>query len=181
MKINTIKHIIKPETELENQIINDVDFIRGSSFGRPRHGHPEGEVIYHIKEVLANIDKYDFPNREALRLIAITHDTFKYMVDRTKPKVGYNHHGMYARKFAEKYIENSDILFVIEHHDDAYNAWSMGDRNNQWNKAEQRANDLIRGLLIEGNLDLYVNFFRCDNETGNKSQDCIEWFNKLIR
>ena len=98
-----IDDIIKPESELEEAIINDVEFIDGASYGKPRHGHPEGEIIYHIKDVLNNVDRFAGSNRADLRLIAIIHDTFKYKVDRDKPKVGNNHHGKIARDFAEEF------------------------------------------------------------------------------
>jgi hypothetical protein len=47
-----------------------------------------------------------------LRIIAIIHDTFKYKVDRSKPKEGENHHGMLARRFAEKFITSADSRFA---------------------------------------------------------------------
>ncbi len=178
-----IKNIIKPENGIEEAIISDADFIEGCSYGKKRSGHPEGQVIYHIQEVLANIDKYyhDDEDRSDLRLIAILHDTFKHKVNQNLPKSGENHHGMIARRFAEKFKILNHVLVVIQRHDDAYNAWQKGGRHGDWYQAERKANDLINGLLIEDYLDLYVKFYRCDNETGDKSQECFEWFNNLIR
>jgi hypothetical protein len=173
-----IEKIIKPETELEKQILADKDFIAGANWGKPRRGHPEGQVISHIAEVLANVDKYSTTkNREKLRLIAIIHDSFKYKVDRDKPKVGENHHGMLARRFAEKYITDSKVLDIIELHDEAYNAWCKGDRDGKWEKAEERAYALIDQLDLS--LDLFLTFYRCDNETGDKENHDFEWFNEL--
>lgn len=182
MEVKDIILIIKPETELECKILEDTEFIQGVQYGKPRPGHPEGEVIKHIKEVLANVDKYcNEVNRKDLRLIALLHDTFKYMVDDSKPKHGDNHHGHYAKIFASQYIKNNDLLSIIELHDEAYNAWASGDRRGDWNKAVKRANQLIQGLLIEGTIDLYVDFYRCDNETGDKTQECFKWFTNLIK
>lgn len=177
-----IKQIVKPENGIETAICNDAEFIAGASYGKPRKGHPEGQVIYHIKEVLENIDKWygDDEDREDLRLIALVHDTFKHKVDQTKPKVGENHHGMIAKRFTEKYMSDTEILTIIEKHDEAYNAWSIGGRRGDWYKAEMRANQLINGLLIEGILDLYLKFYRCDNATGDKEQENYEWFKKLV-
>ena len=73
------------------------------------------------------------------------------------------------------------VLQIIEKHDEAYNSWSVGGRRGNWYKAEERANLLITGLLIEGGLDLYVKFYRCDNLTGDKSQENYEWFMNLIK
>jgi len=183
MNEQEIKQIIKPENGIETAIIGSADFVEGCSYGRPRSGHPEGQVIYHIKEVLENIDKFygDDEDRKDLRLIAILHDTFKHKVDRTKPRTGENHHGMIARRFAEKFTSDTCILKLIELHDEAYNAWSMGGRRGDWYGAERRANQLIQGLLIEGSLDLYVKFFKCDNRTGDKEQENYDWFVNLIK
>ena len=178
-----IKEIVKPENGIEEAIIADPDFIEGASYGKPRSGHPEGQVIYHIKEVLENIDRFyaTDPDRRDLRFIALVHDTFKHKVDRNKPKVGANHHGTIARVFAQKYIKDHDLLKIIELHDEAYNSWGVGDRRGDWYRAERRANQLIQGLLLEGCLDLYVKFYKCDNRTGDKSQENYDWFVGLIR
>lgn len=179
----TIKNIIKPENGIETVICDNQDFIDGCSYGKPRKGHPEGQVIYHIKEVLENIEKF-YPednDREELRLIAILHDTFKHKVDRNQQRTGENHHGMIARRFAENYPIKNNVLDIIQRHDDAFKAWQKGGWHNDWYKAERNANLLIQGLLTEGHLDLYVKFFHCDNATGDKEQENYDWFVNLIK
>jgi len=187
MKKLEIKQILKPENGIEEAIISDPDFIEGCNYGKPRSGHPEGKVVYHIKEVLDNIDKFfgtaedGASDRADLRFIALVHDTFKHKVDHKKPKVGANHHGTIARVFAQKYTHDHTLLSIIERHDEAYNAWSQGGRKGNWYKAEERANRLIQGLLIEGGLGLYIKFYKCDNATGDKEQDNYYWFIDLIK
>lgn len=182
MKLNEIKSIIKPENGIEEAICADPDFIEGCNYGEPRSGHPEGKVLYHIREVLDNIDKFygTDPDRMDLRFIALVHDTFKHKVERTKPKVGANHHSMIARVFAQKFRKEHDLLKIIELHDEAYNSWGVGGRHGHWYKAENRANQLIRGLSLEGCLDLYLKFYKCDNRTGDKEQDNYDWFLGLV-
>lgn len=178
-----IENIVKPKNDLERRIISDEDFIEGALFGVPRRGHPEGQVIYHIKEVLDNIDKFygNDSDYDELRIIALIHDTFKHKVDRNLPKVGENHHGMIARRFAEKFQMHIDVYCVIEMHDDAYNAWSKGNRHGDWRGANKKAMNLINGLLIENSFDLFVKFYKCDNFTGDKSNDDYFWFTELIK
>ncbi len=178
-----IKDIIKPENGREIAICEDPEFEQGVLYGKKRKGHPEGQVIYHIKEVLENIDKYykDDDEREELRLIAILHDSFKHKVDQTKPKVGENHHGTIAERFALNYCHNTRVLNVIQQHDEAYNAWQKGGRHNDWFGAEKRAEKLINKLNAFSSLNLYLKFYRCDNETGDKSRDNYEWFIKLTQ
>jgi len=181
MNKEDIKKIIKPENGIEEAICADAEFITGASYGKPRSGHPEGAVIYHIEEVLGNIDKFynDDEDRANLRLIAITHDTFKNKVNQNLPKSGDNHHGSIAEKFSEKFCHDTKVLMIITHHDDAYNAWSAGGRHGDWYKAKKRAMNLITALTLVDALDLYLKFYRCDNATGDKSQDNYSWFSDL--
>lgn len=170
--------MITPETDLEKQLLRDAELTTGLNWGKPRKGHPEGSVEQHVVDVLANIDKeepYDY--RTSLRLIAIIHDSFKYKVDRSQPRIGNNHHAVIARQFAEKYITDKNILNIIELHDEAYNAWQVGSRKNNWEKAEYRALRLIERL--GDSLELFCSFYKCDNATGTKRGDDYEWFIKI--
>ena len=180
-----IQEIIKPENDLERKIITNEEWIAGATYPiPPRKGHPEGAVINHIAEVLVNVDKYcDKHNRTNLRLITLIHDTFKSKVDDSKQKSGENHHAMIARRFAESIgITNDIILEIIELHDEGYNSWQKGFRDGRWDKAKERAEKLIHRLDATDitALDLYLTFYRCDNLTGDKTQDNFEWFEHLI-
>ena len=167
--------IINPETDLEKRILNDSVFISGVNYGKVRNGHPEGEIIYHIRDIFRNIDNENHTSsvRSKLRLIALFHDTFKFKVNYDLPRVGENHHGYKARKFAERYISDKDILQIIECHDDAYNIWKRSSRRNEWEKGEK---DLLKFIDKINDIDLYSYFYYCDNSTGSKKNDDYEWF-----
>ena len=171
---------VVPETELERRIVSDPDWQEGAAWGDPRPGHPEGAVSAHIEEVLRNIDAIavDHDDRERLRLVAIVHDTFKHRVEHGRPRTGEDHHAMIARRFAERYIDDSDLLDVIELHDEAYNAWVKGERGRDWPAAAARARRLIDRL--GPSLGLYVRFFRADNATGSKNRMPLQWFERVI-
>ncbi len=170
--MNEIKEMLKPETQLEEAIMDSPEFIEGVMHGKPRPGHPEGKVLYHVREVLDNVSKYSTAsNRRELRLIALIHDTFKNKVDGSLPKSGENHHGMIARRFAERFIHDLSVLNIIELHDEAHNAHRKLDVN--------RAKRLVSRL--GSSLETYLIFFKCDNETGDKEQDNIKWFEKLAK
>ena len=181
MNEKEIKELLKPETELEKRIISDPEFIEGANYGKPRNGHPEGQVVYHIREVLDNVDRMqDQTYRADLRLIALIHDTFKFKVDQTKPRAGMNHHAMIARKFAEKFIQIPEYVFdIIELHDEAYNAWQQGGRKGDWYKAEKRADELLGRLQTDHRIHLYLEFYYCDNNTGDKEQENYVWFHNF--
>jgi len=175
-----IKNIVKPETSLEKIIVNDLEWIEGALWGMVRQGHPEGKVIFHIREVLDNIEKLNSnkETREKLRILALIHDTFKYKVDITKPRVGNNNHAVIARQFAEKLDLEKPLLDIIEFHDEAFNCWRKGNDTGNWNKAMARLEKLL--LRIKGIEDLYYLFFKCDNNTGDKQPDSFLWFEKKL-
>lgn len=169
------------ETELEHQITQHPEWLDGIEYGRPRRGHPEGAVKYHIADVLLNVDRFyiDSPHRSSLRLIALIHDTLKYRVEPNRPRCGENHHGMIARRFAESLISDPIVLDVIELHDEAYNAWQCGNRDGRWDKASRRALALLDRL--GDNVDLYLAFFRCDSAISGKDQNSYDWFEQFVR
>lgn len=167
------------ETELEHRICADPEWQEGAAWGQPRPGHWEGAVSAHVADVLRNIDRAGPPSdeRARLRLIALVHDTFKYKVRQGRPNVGTNHHAWIARNWAERYIDDRDVLDVIELHDEAYNSWSMGAHKGKWDKAEGRVRNLLNRLGPR--LPLYLRFFRADNRTDSKRQEPLEWFEKV--
>jgi len=172
--MNELPFELKTDTEL--QLAAAPDFQRGLEYGKPRPGHPEGAVKWHIAEVLANVGNWysGQPHYWDLRMIALIHDTFKFQVDATRPKHGENHHAMLARRFAEKFLTDVAVLDVIELHDEAYNAWQKGSRDGNWERAKERADALLKRLA--DNLTLYLDFYRCDNATGSKSNEPYDWF-----
>jgi len=171
---------IKSENETERQIMEDPEWQTGAAWGMPREGHPEGQVIYHIEEVLNNIDKLGVLSEERtkLRFIGLIHDTFKHRVDITQPRVGSNNHAVIARKFAEKFTNDAAILDIIELHDEAFNAWRKGHETGKWDKAGERLRQLLD--RVGSNIRLYYLFYTCDNETGDKDQECLRRFEKEL-
>ncbi len=169
----------KLENSFERKIARDPEWKEGIFWGEPREGHPEGTVAAHVKEILDNIDELgvDKKTREDLRIIALIHDTFKYKVDESKKRIGENHHSSIARKFAEKYIADPEILNVISLHDEAYHAWIKGKRHNDWRQAEIDAQKLIKQIK---NIRLCLLFYNCDNNTGDKTKESYNWFEELV-
>jgi hypothetical protein len=105
-----VEQVIQPESTLEKTLLTDPDLLTGLAWGKPRPGHPEGEVLSHVREVLDNVDKFSPDKgeiRSKLRFIAIVHDSLKYQVDRSRPRFGENHHAMKARRVAERYTNLS--------------------------------------------------------------------------
>jgi len=172
--------ILKPETELEHQFLADPDFREGLFYGKPRYGHPEGQVLYHIPEVLANVDKLDISaeTRRHLRIITFVHDTFKKIEDKGSPRDWTKHHSVYARKFLEKFPVEDFLLTITELHDEAYYCWRLVALYNAPEKSKKRLAALLKQL--KDKVQLYYLFFKCDTQTGDKIQTPVRWFEKTV-
>ncbi len=173
--------LLMPECGLEQELIQMPEFYKGLMWGKPRFGHPEGRVVYHIQELLANIDRLTIepPVRKQLRLIAFLHDTFKYKEVKGEPRDWQLHHAVFARKFAEQFISDEAVLDVIELHDEAYYCWRRHHIYRDPYTARQRLAKLLDRL--EGNkLQLYYLFFKCDTCTGDKNRAPLSWFEKTV-
>lgn len=177
--IDSIEDYLKPETEVEENIMKDPAFRAGLFWGKPRFGHPEGQVVYHIREVLDNIDKLTISPKERsqLRLIAIVHDSFKMQESKFPyPRAKPNHHATLARRFSEKYIQEPIVLDIIESHDEAYYAWRDIHLYKKEAEGKQRKATLIEKMGDQ--LQLFYLFFKCDTKTGDKIQAPLYWFEK---
>lgn len=169
------------ETRLERSIAADPEWLLGVEWGQPRPGHPEGKVVLHIRNVLHNIDRFcsNSKDRTKLRLIGLIHDTFKYKrVQTNSNSLLRQSHGYWARVFAERYINDVDILEVTELHDEAYKVFLLLSQTDSRETAQRQAIELIRRL--DHNLDLFMQFYLCDSRTGDKSTAHYEWFRDQI-
>ena len=183
--LHTIKEeaiaVLKPENELELSFLEHVEFLVGLDWGVPRYGHPEGKILYHIWEVMENIDC--IPNlspddRMRLRVIALVHDTFKYKEPKTKPRDWSKHHAMLAANFLAKFTGDTATLLVTELHDEAYYAWQSIKLHRKLTKGEIRKETLLN--CLGDYLQLYYLFFICDTKTGDKIQSPVHWFETYI-
>lgn len=177
-----LKVLLRPETALEKHLLTLPEFRHGLAWGEPRFGHPEGKVGFHVREVLDNIDAVPrLPDimRNQLRLIAFVHDTFKFAEDRSHPRDWNKHHGLLARRFLERYTAAKEVLDVVETHDDAYYAW-LGQKHEQFGR--ENRHKTLDALLqrVDHCLQLYYLFFKCDTQTGDKTQASLKWFERTV-
>jgi len=173
--------LLKPETDLERAFLDDDDFLAGLFWGKPRFGHPEGEVVYHIREVLDNVDKLDISTdmRRRLRIITFVHDTFKHIEDRSIPRDWSRHHAALACNFLAKYTDEKILLNVTALHDEAYYAWRAIHLYDKEENGKKRMDDLIE--TVSEDLQLFYLFFKCDTQTGDKVQAPVRWFEATVK
>ena len=173
--------LLKPETDLERDFLEDEDFLAGLFWGKPRFGHPEGEVVYHIREVLDNVEKLDIDvdMRRRLRIITFVHDTFKHLEDRSIPRDWSRHHASLACNFLTKYTNEKIILDVTALHDEAYYSWRAIHLYDKQESGQKRMNDLLN--TVSKDLQLFYLFFKCDTQTGDKVQAPVRWFEEVVK
>lgn len=173
-----IEHLLQPETPLEEEIMKHPEWRKGVVWGKPRFGHPEGEVLFHIREVLDNVDKLqlDTLTRRRLRIITLTHDTFKFKEDRGFPRDWSKHHAVYAKNFTRLFTIDKPTLDVIELHDEAFYSWRMIFLRNGKNEGKERFQQLLK--RIGEHRQLYYLFFKCDTRTGDKMLDPLYWLER---
>lgn len=169
------------ETPLERAIVADPVWKRGAAWGWPRPGHAEGKVIYHVTDVLANVERYALSpeDRRDLRLIALTHDSLKFRVDPERSRSGENHHAARARRFAERYIDDERVLRIIELHDEGIHLWNRWRRTHDAHLIAMQLDTLLDQLGADWLL--FVEFFRCDNDTPSKNPEPVLWFEEMLR
>ncbi len=180
---NALETLLQAENALEQHLLTIPEFRYGLLWGEPRFGHPEGRVCFHVREVFNNIDLIPglpAEDRRTLRLITLAHDTFKYAEDRSRPRDWSKHHSLLARNFMENYTDDPIILDIIETHDDAYYIW-LDSRHDQTASASARLASLDHLLQrMDYCLQMYYLFFKCDTQTGDKTQAPLKWFEKTV-
>lgn len=179
-----LKDFLQPETLLEASFLDDAEFCRGLHWGVPRYGHPEGTIMAHIVEVNANIDRLpvDAETRRLLRIVCWVHDTFKHIEDKGSPRDWTKHHGVYARNFLARYVDDAQLLNLVEMHDDAYYAWRLAHLYHRLGESEERI-QALRKALRKGLGDywqLFYLFFKCDTSTGDKNPAPLVWFEETM-
>lgn len=177
-ELQLIERLVRPETPIERAILRHPEWIEGALWGEPRWGHPEGKVVIHIREVLDNVDRVaeHFPQfRAPLRLITILHDTFKYKEEQVRPRRDWTkHHAVYAAQFARQFVLDKKLIDIIELHDEAYYSWIHAHFQDDTHKAQTRLTNIYQRLNFD--LQLFYLFFKCDTQTGDKTQLPVEWF-----
>ena len=165
------------ENELERRVTSDPELLDGLAWGEPRTGHPEGSVAAHVQDLLEQLETWDEPaeRRWQLRFIALVHDSFKDDVIERLPKVGRNHHADRARRFAERYTDEADVLGTIQHHDRPYALWRKMRRKGQLD--ERGFQKMLDDIT---NLDLFVRFVELDGSTDGKTPEPIVWLREEL-
>ena len=160
--------------EILSSIRSDPDYEANLDWGKPRSGHPEGSIRKHIAELESNLERLSpqLSGEETgkLRVLIHTHDTFKPVAKTSVAIADPRSHASLARQFLAKYVSDSNLLNMVQFHDEPYAIW-----NKQRNRGDY--SDRLRQLLeLIDDWDLFLAFLIIDGCTAGKSTEPLDWF-----
>lgn len=177
---------MKPTTqttmqEIVARILADPTYQKNIEYGRPRPGHPEGKVRFHIADLEANLERLrqrgiSEEKYWKLKFLIHVHDTFKAEAKKNVPVLHPRSHATLARQFAARFTDDKDLLNMIQYHDQNYYLWLDYLRNGFLDKATfQTLLDTIQDW------DLFLIFTIIDGRTAGKDKNKLGWFIEEVR
>jgi len=162
--------------KIVEQVIADSRYQKNVEFGRPRSGHPEGKIKNHISDLEVNLEKlrHRIENTEIywkIKFIIHVHDTFKVEAVSGVPATDPQNHGALARGFASEFINDEDLLNIIQFHDVNYFLWK------QYKSSGHYDVQYLKYLLeLIHDWDLYLVFTIVDGNLPDKDIEKLAWF-----
>lgn len=166
-------------SQIFSDITSDKRYIQNLDWGKPRRGHPEGTVRAHINELELNLDvlqpeisRDDFWK---LRILIHVHDSFKAKSSKGVAITDPRSHASLATDFLRSHCDDSDLLNMVQFHDEPYALW----RQQRFRKScnQNRLDALVE--LIE-DWKLFLIFTAIDGVTAGKSPDPLYWAAETI-
>jgi hypothetical protein len=161
-------------TEIFHLITSHPRYLRNLDWGEARPGHPEGTIRAHIAEVEANLEKLRHKLSETdywrLKILIHTHDTFKAEARPGAPINAPNSHASLARAFLADFCADSDMLAMLQFHDEPFALWRQIRSKATFNQA--RLNALVTNIQ---DWNLFLAFNIVDGCTKGKSREPLRW------
>lgn len=159
--------------QLVDTIKTDERYRANLDWGKPRRGHPEGTVRAHIAELEQNLNRLVSESDEdywKLMLLIHVHDTFKKDsvkgVAITHPKS----HASLARYFLSDFCRDSDLLNMVQYHDEPYALYRQEAFKGRFNQT--RLGELRNRIK---DWSLFLKFLLIDGYTDGKSTEPLLW------
>jgi hypothetical protein len=164
-----------------SQVVADPRYQKNIEYGQPRSGHPEGRVRSHILQLEGNLELLkprliDPQDYWKLKFLIHVHDTFKADAIPNVPISDPRSHASLARAFAAEFTTNTDILNMIQYHDENYALYQQFRRDGRYDS--QRFKTL---LSVIRDWDLFLIFTIIDGWTVGKDLDKVRWFIEEVR
>jgi hypothetical protein len=162
--------------EIIEKIKKDPRYLKNIEYGEPRHGHPEGQVKFHIAILETNLEilrnkGISLDDYWKLKFLIHVHDSFKAEAqDNTSTLHPYNHATL-AKEYASEFTNDTDLLDIIQYHDENYELWKEYSQTNQY--STDRFQNLLKAIK---NWDLFLMFIIIDGCTKGKDYSKLGWF-----
>jgi hypothetical protein len=168
--------------DIIEKIMADPRYRKNIEYGEPRPGHPEGAVKYHIADLESNLEQLQRMGRIhseedywKLKFMIHIHDLFKAESEKNTPTLHPRNHASLARGYASQFIDDADLLNMIQYHDENYKLWKEYQQNGSYDM--QRFQTLLEAIQ---NLDLFLLFIIIDGCTKGKNYQKLDWFIKEV-
>jgi hypothetical protein len=179
MEVNTPSQLESLRSILD-LITADELYRIGSSWGKPRKGHPEATIAEHIKELEDNLQEmaWRFSKEDAmkLRILIHVHDTLKI---HAAPRVPIEHphsHASLAADFLARFTDDEDLLNMVRYHDESFALYRQFEEKGKFD--ESRLDRLVTRIK---DWRLFLSFNIIDNCTKGKERDPLKWFIAEVR
>jgi len=154
----------------------DPRYQKNIEFGEPRPGHPEGKVKLHIMDLEENLEALKLKGISTddywkLMLIIHVHDTFKAEAEKDAPTLHPKSHASLARKYTAQFIKDTDLLNMIQYHDENYKLWKQFKESGSIDVG--RLESLLENI---DDWDLFLMFIIIDGCTKGKDYSKLTWF-----
>ena len=164
-----------------DQVVSDPRYLKNIEYGKPRRGHPEGKVRYHIAELEENLESMKLKGISdeqywKLKFLIHVHDAFKAEAVPDSPITNPNSHASLARKFASEFTDDVDLLNMIQYHDINFALWKQFKATGFYDA--QRFSDLLAAII---DWELFLMFLILDGSTSGKDPAKIGWFINEVR
>jgi hypothetical protein len=147
-------------------------------YGEPRPGHPEGKVKNHIADLEANLEQMQRMGRIQseddywkLQFMIHVHDLFKAEAEKDSPTLHPRNHATLAKQYASQFTDDTDLLNMIQYHDENYKLWKEYQQDGSYDK--ERFQTLLGAIQ---NWDLFLLFIIVDGCTKGKNYRKLGWF-----
>lgn len=165
--------------ELLERIQKDPRYLEGLDWGRPRHGHPEGTIRWHVEILEQNLaalkDRLSVEECWKLKVLIHVHDTFKHAAKSGVPITDPRSHATLARAFLAEFCADADLLNMVQFHDEPFALWRQFDERGSFN--QERMRKLVETIQ---NWDLFLAFLILDGCTEGKDRVVLQWFMREI-
>ncbi len=156
-------------------ILNNPRYLKSLDWGESRPGHPEGTIRAHVKELEGNLESLRSRLSETdfwkLKLLVHTHDTFKGEALAGVRISDPRSHASLAREFLAGFCEDTDLLAMVQNHDEPFALWRQFTTKGKVN--QERFARLLRSIQ---NWSLFLAFNIIDGCTEGKSREPLAWF-----